>query len=248
LAANFKEFNENKISVVYDFSNLEYLEGYQKLMEQTFNNVKFYTDNHFGSLKQTLTELMRLENTYTMYLCDDIIMVNPFSLNDKEIQIINHEKDIMSTSLRLWEGIDFCYATNQKSPPPTFVKDFCWDWRFASGDWGYPMSCDGNIYLTSFFREKNNLISYTYPNNFEAALAARADQTKPLTACYLQEPKLINIPANVVQHIYPNRHGNLKTPDVLNELWLRGKRLDLEKYLNRKFNAVHIELQLKFEE
>jgi hypothetical protein len=30
----------------------------------------------------------------------------------------------MSTSLRLWEGIDFCYATNQKSPPPTFVKDY----------------------------------------------------------------------------------------------------------------------------
>ena len=32
LAANFKEFQENEISVVYDFSDLEYIEGYQKLI------------------------------------------------------------------------------------------------------------------------------------------------------------------------------------------------------------------------
>lgn len=248
LAANFKEFNQNEINVVYDFSDLQYLEGYQKLMEQTYSNVKFYNDNQFGSLKNTLTELMRLENKFTMYLCDDIIFVNPFSLNDKEIQIVKTEKDVMSTSLRLWKGIDFCYATNSSSPTPNFIKDFCWDWRTAIGDWGYPMSCDGNIYLTKFLSSKNAAINYVYPNHFEAALASTADRNVPLTACYLSEPKLINIPANIVQNVYSNRHANIKTPAILNQLWLRDKILDLDFYLGKKFNSVHVELDLKFKE
>jgi hypothetical protein len=248
LAANFTEFQENEVSVVYDFSGLEYIEGYQKLMEQTPPNVKFYTDNQFGSLKNTLTALMRPENVFTMFLCDDIIIVNPFSLNDNEIQIVKTDRDVMSTSLRLWNGINFCYATNNPSPVPSFVKSFCWDWRVASGDWGYPMSCDGNVYLTQFLREKSAAINYVYPNHFEAGLASTADRNIPLTSCYLNEPKLINIPANVVQHIYANRHGNLKTPATLNQLWLRDKQLDLDFYLGKKFNTVHIELELKFKD
>lgn len=248
LAANFKEFQENEISVVYDFSDLEYLEGYQKLMEQTPPNVKFYTDNHFGSFKNTLTALMRPQNVFTMFLCDDIIIVNPFSLNDNEIQIVKTDRDVMSTSLRLWNGINFCYATNSSSPVPNFIKDFCWDWRVASGDWGYPMSCDGNIFLTDFIKSKSAVINYRYPNHFEAALASTADRAIPLNACYTLEPKLINIPANIVQTVYQNRYANIKTAATLNQFWLRDKSLDLDFYLGKKFNTVHVELELKFKD
>jgi hypothetical protein len=247
LAATFKEFQENEVSVVYDFSDLAFLEGYQKLMETVPPNVKFYTDTQFGSLKDTLMTLMRPENRYTMYLCDDNIFTSEWSLQDKEIKIMETDSQVMSTSLRLWKGIDFCYAANQSSPPPPFVKDFCWDWRTTSGDWGYPMSCDGNVYRTEFMRQKTQAINFVYPNHFEAGMASTADHSIPLTSCYLEGPKVYNIPANVVQHIYPNRHGNLKTANFLNEMWMRGKRLNLSKYLGQKFRTVHIELELEFE-
>jgi hypothetical protein len=248
LAASFKEFKENEVSVVYDFSNMDFLEGYQKLMETTPPNVKFYTDNQLGSLKETLLHLTRTDNIFTMYLCDDIIFVNPFSLADKEIQIVKTNSAVMSTSLRLWKGIDFCYATNSPSPAPSFIDEFCWDWRQTTGDWGYPMSCDGNIYLTEFLKRKTQAINFVLPNHFEAGLAGTADPSYPLTSCYLSEPKLINIPANVVQHAYANRHGNLKTAAVLNEMWLRDMQLDLDFYVGKKFNTVHVELELKFKE
>lgn len=245
-ARAFKEFSDHEISVVYDFTDMQFIEGYEKLREQTYSNVKFYTDHQFGSLKDTLMGLMRPENKYTMYLCDDNIFTDQWSVNDPEIKIMDAESSVMSTSLRLWKGIDFCYATNKPSPVPNFIKNFCWDWRETSGDWGYPMSCDGNIYRTEFLRQKTQTLNFVYPNNFEAGLAGTADHSIPLTSCYLDGPKVYNIPVNVVQHIYPNRHGNIQTPEYLNELWLRDKSLDINFYYGKKFNTVHKELELKF--
>lgn len=247
LQKTFKEFAENEISIVYDFTDVEYFDAYEKLKEKSPANVKFFTDNEFGTLKQTVLSLMDDKKCFTMFLCDDIIFVNDWSLKDKEIQILKTDTDVLTTSLRLWSGINFCYATNSNTPQPQFKNEFCWDWQQSSGDWGYPMSLDGNVFLTSIIKQKTQAVNFNYPNQFESALAETADRSFQKNACYLTEPKLINIPANIVQQIYQNRHGNLKTASELNQLFLNDKSLDLDFYLGKKFHTVHVELELKIQ-
>jgi len=245
LEKTFKEFNQTQINVVYDFTSIEYFDAYEKLKEKCPTNINFFTDNEFGTFKETLLRLMDETKEFTMFLCDDIIFVNNWSLKDKEIQILKTDKNVMTTSLRLWSGIDFCYATNTNSPQPKFLNEFCWNWELASGDWGYPMSCDGNVFLTSFIKGKTALINFKYPNQFESALAETVDRSIKYASCFLEAPKLINIPANIVQNVYKNKHGNIRSASELNQLYLEDKILDLDFYLGKSFNTVHVELELK---
>jgi hypothetical protein len=245
LKTTFKEFNNSIVNVIYDFTNMEFYEGYEILKKETFENVKFYTDKEFGSFKQTLFNVLDSEKYFTMFLCDDIIFSNNWSISDKEIQILKHNQKIIATSLRLWEGIDFCYSINQKTPPPSFDGDNVWSWIGLNGDWGYPMSVDGNVFRTEDIMTKIAAVMFSTPNELEAVLAATADQNYPLYVCYRHEPKLFNIPANIVQTKFMNRHANIKTADNLNYLFLDGKRLDEKFYFGKKFNTVHVELDLK---
>lgn len=244
LKQTFKEYNKTKINVIYDFTDTEFYDGYELLKEQTDKNINFVTDNEYGSFKTTVLNLLDPKKDLTMFLCDDIIFSNDWSLTDKEIEVLKTDETIIATSLRLWDGIDFCYATNQKSQCPK-LENGIWNWTIAEGDWGYPMSVDGNIFKTDFIKSKIEAIPFNTPNDLEAALAITVDNSKPNYCCYVSEPKLFNIPANVVQTKFLNRHGNIKTANQLNYLFLDGKRLDETFYYGKKFNTVHVELYLK---
>lgn len=247
LKQTFKEYSETKINVIYDFTDTEFYDGYELLKEQTDKNINFVTDNEYGSFKSTVLNLLDTKKDLTMFLCDDIIFSNNWSLSDKEIKILKTDKTIIATSLRLWDGIDFCYAANQKSQCPK-LENGIWNWTLAEGDWGYPMSVDGNIFKTDFIKSKIEAIPFNTPNDLEAVLSATVDNSKPNYCCYASEPKLFNIPANVVQTKFLNRHGNIKTANQLNYLFLDGKRLDETFYRGKKFNTVHVELELKIKE
>jgi translation elongation factor P/translation initiation factor 5A len=243
----FREYKETQVNILYDFTDTEFYDGYEILKEYSDENIKFITDNEFGSFKQTILNILDPKKNLTMFLCDDIVFTNDWSLSDKEIQILEKNESIIATSLRLWEGINFCYATRQSTPPPK-LENGIWNWTKFVGDWGYPMSVDGNVYKTEFILSKINEVPFKTPNELESALAITADRSKPNCCCYVTEPKLFNIPANIVQTVYQNRHGNIKTANELNYLFLSGKRLDEMFYRNKKFNTVHVELELKIKD
>lgn len=247
LKRTFKEYKETQINVLYDFTDTEFYESYEILKEQCDENIKFITDNEFGSFKQTVLNTLDPKKDLTMFLCDDIVFTNDWSVSDKEIQILEKNNSIIATSLRLWEGIDFCYAARLSSPAPK-LENGIWNWTTSVGDWGYPMSVDGNIYKTEFILSKINEVAFKTPNELEAVLAITADRSKPNYCCYVTEPKLFNIPANIVQTTFQNKHGNIKTANQLNYLFLNGKRLDDNFYYGKKFNTVHVELELKIKE
>lgn len=248
LKLNFKEFNNSNITVLYNFSNNEYLKSY-KIIEN--NNefeipIKFVPDNFYGSFKESLMKIIDSNNELTMFLVDDIIFKAPFSLNDKEIEYVKNNQEIIAHSLRLWKGIDHCYATNSPNSIPKFVKGCIWNWTNAEGDWNYPMSVDGNIYRTNFIFDKINNINFKNPNQLEAGLSATAERSKSYLSCYVDESKLLNIPANIVQQTYANRHGNIVSVEELNDCFLNSQRLSYQHVLNYQNNTVHVEIPLKW--
>jgi hypothetical protein len=63
--------------------------------------------------------------------------------------------------------------------------------------------------------------------------------------CY-KTSKLLNIPANKVQTEIPNRVGSIITAEDLNDNYLSGLVIDIEKYASYQNNAPHIELPIEF--
>ena len=248
LKSSFKEIDSVKINVLYNSSNESFYNSYLQLAEhkENINSTQFISDNLYGSFKESLLKILNLKNELTMFLVDDIIFKSEWSLNDHEIQFVKNNNEIIAHSLRLWNGIDHCYATNKPNSIPKFVKKCIWNWTTADGDWNYPMSVDGNIYRTNFIFEKINQINFKNPNQLEAGLAATADHTKQYMSCYVEQSKLLNIPANIVQTVYSNRHGNILSAEELNNNFVVGKRLSYEHIKNYSNNTVHVELPLKW--
>lgn len=248
LKLNLKEFKDCRLSILYNYSSDEYLQAYKQIENnnELGISINFIPDNLHGSFKESLLRTIDLKNQLTMFLVDDIIFKTSFSLEDREIQFVKNNQEIIAHSLRLWKGIDYCYATNNPNSIPKFVKGCIWNWTNAEGDWNYPMSVDGNIYRTNFIFEKINQINFKNPNQLEAGLSATVDRNKLYLSCYVEESKLLNIPANIVQQTYANRHGNIISVKELNDSFLNNKRLSYEHVLNYQNNTVHVEIPLKW--
>lgn len=252
----FKDLNDFKFTVIYRATTKEYETGYNKL----FSNYPTQTPewNCFNFVKETDFK-RNVENSIdttkplTMFLVDDLLFKAPFSLKDKEIQLVLNNKEILATSLRLWSGINHCYATNQPSKVPVFTKGYVWKWRSSNGtegDWAYPFSLDGNIFRTDFIINRLRQIkNYTNPNTLEACLSMDASAVlgtglPEYMCCYTSESKLINIPANIVQTEFKNRVGNLITPEELNERYLTDQIIDIKETIKqaKNNNTVHAEI------
>jgi len=183
-----------------------------------------------------------------MFLVDDIIFVNDISTNDKQFGLIRNNTLMLGLSLRLHNGVTHCYATNEDTKVPKFVKGCVWSWRGCQGDWGYPMSVDGNIYNTDFIKRLVDTTNYNNPNTFEVALdmASKHPETPAYMCCYPGGPRLINIPANRVQQQYKNRFAKGYSPEELNEKYLEGSVIDISSYEGIKPNTVHVPVAIEF--
>jgi hypothetical protein len=202
------------------------------------------------SFKKDVLESVYSSDPLTMFLVDDIIFKAPFSTSDKEVELVKNNKEILALSLRLDQNITHCYATNQPSTVPSFVKGNIWKWPGAEGDWGYPFSVDGNIYRTDFILPKLQLYGYNNPNELEAmlnsnnaSLVALGTSGKPeYMACYSKGSKLVNIPANRVQNAFQNRHANSMSAEELNTRFINGEHISLDTVGNIQNTTVHAEI------
>lgn len=193
--------------------------GYKKLIaiyEMTEHNVSFLAETAF---KEQTIKAVDPSVPYTMMLVDDIVFINSWNMIDVEA-VLDHPVTLCH-SLRLHSGITRCYPTNQTTIVPNKddlvnEKMMRWDWtqHGNNGDWGYPMSCDGHVFRTKQLLSILNHIPFTSPNTLEASMATLANTNNSIRglnkmSCYLNGSALVNIPANRVQHEFPNRAGTV---------------------------------------
>jgi len=227
----FSGISPGNIHVLYTFSNEAFGSGYVK-------TIMLHPDVHFafenkGCFKSDMLKLISMKKEFTIFFVDDIILKDKFDIGSPEVHHFLINEDIACLSLRLYPGINYCYTMNIPMTPPNFIGDkMIWDWHKACpGDWSYPMSLDGHLFRTKDIYSKLVQIEYSNPNTFEGNLA-----NSPLPAPYMMcftESKLLNIPANKVQDVNGNRHGNLTAYDI-NEQYIYGKRLSFDKLLKNK--------------
>lgn len=238
----YKEYEESKINVLYLTSNEKFEKGYNKLKD-LHKNVNFLKETNF---QKDLLSLVDEDQTYTVFFVDDIVWKDYFSIND-DIFSNFYDERVLCLSLRINNYLNYCYPASIFMNTPEFDEHNRWNWikERHNGDYGYPMSLDGHIFMTDEILSLLENIKYNNPNDLESKLSYNPLIESPLMVCY-KDSKIINIPCNKVQTNNPNKHGNVSI-DVLNENFLKGKRLSFKEYEFIKNRSCHIELDLFYE-
>ncbi len=253
----FLDWNQANVTVIYKVTgggtkeNPLY-QGY-KLCEQLHPEFNYLPEDMCESFKQATLNAVNVENPLTMFLVDDIVFKSPMSLSDEEFAVtFAGDPNVLCLSLRLYEGINYCYPIGKSVSVPSSVLsgENTWNWVGQEGDWGYPLSLDGHVFTTETIRPFLENLEYKNPNTLEASMSINTElvQNAPLMACYRANSKLLNVPANRVQDTFNNRVGNLVTVEELNEKFLSKQRISLEPFIECKNNAPHVELSYAFEE
>jgi hypothetical protein len=229
----FKEFDQQKINILYKCSNLFFKEGYDKLIEE-YPSINFVLENDF---KNDLISLIK-NNKYTIFFVDDIIWKEPFSLNCADFKLFQNNENILTYSLRLHPNLTYCYTANVLMNP---TKSKLFTWYSLPGDYGYPMSLDGHFFRTDDIMNLLINLPYNNPNQLEAMMSMRP-LNKPLMLCS-EKSIIFNNPCNKVQTNNPNRHGNISA-EYLNENFLNDYIIDLEPFKHLNNESCHKEISI----
>lgn len=239
LRTNFR----NKIHVIYKFSNYEHEKSYNDLiLEVKKFNFEIEWVKEKKSFKNTLIEV--LENIITdkiFFLTDDDLFINDIDFNDCEKL---SDKDLIF-SFRLSKNISFSYNLQKKIKLPTLSKlnyknYYKFNWFETDGEWNYPWSVNGHVYLSSDIIILSSITDYYAPNSYEAALQDFNFLGKNKLGICPEKSFLINLPVNITQNEIKNKSGSIQIDDYL-KAWGNKKKLDIYALKNHKPHSVHEE-------
>lgn len=227
------------MSVLYTASTPQFEAGYCRLISTTGSAHLIRED---GAFKDALLRLIDDRKKYTVFFVDDIVFRRDHSFYCDELDWLD-DGDVACISLRLSKSINYTYSTDLPSPCP--IKGARkWRWFGQPGVWGYPMSLDGHVFLTSDILPSVQRIDFHGPNELEAALAS-SPLPKAYMAC-LREHPLFNIPMNRVQDTITNRCARGWTAEELNTMFLSGQVIDTRPFDNIDNNSPHFEVEFSF--
>ena len=191
--------------------------------------VTFVPETDFG--RQVVELLERQHAPLACFLTDDDLVTQPVRMDVIESAL--RDAHVLAFSLRLGRNTTYCYSMARPQAPPAFQPcdhgHLTWSWPGAEGDFGYPMSVDGQIFRASELREILRGLRFASPNSLEGTMADMAGQfteSKPMLACF-SSSALVGVPLNRVQNECQNRSGQdpQMTAEALNRAYLSGARL-----------------------
>jgi hypothetical protein len=234
------------INVLYSCDSIRHQLSYNTL-ELEYPDVIFHNEQSFKN-----DVLSLLENTKNvMFVCDDCIFTNNFSL--KEIDsLLDEQTKAIGFSLRLGTNTQYCYPLDmhQECPACIKVRDnvLMFGWNSAEYDYGYPLELSSSIYRTLDIIPLLQNLSYNNPNQMESVLSQNAFYfypTRPVIMCYETSVAFCN-PINKIQDFNNNRHGtNIEySSDSLLTKWEKCGRIDISKFNGFVSNSCHQEVNI----
>ena len=239
-----------KLNILYKASNDEYNRGYNMIRDL----YPQFTYKKEESFKEDLLSLFN-ESKYTIFLTDDDIIYQSFKLNNDELHNIFMLTNANCFSLRLGLNTVDCYTQQRLNKLNKYnTHNFYYDidliepvisWKVgdSTNDYAYPMSVDGHIFKTEYIKNLCEVLEYSNPNLFEAMLSNFG--TSEMIISSYKNNKLVNSPINRVQETFQNLSGIKYKYSVedLNEMYLDGLILNLEKMNFNEITGCHQEIQ-----
>jgi hypothetical protein len=238
---SIKQFTDIKsANILYTVTSESFQKGYD-LLKNKYKNFNFILQSN--NFKSDVLKLINPVLKYTTFFVDDNIFVSEFKLENELPKLTDN---VATISPRIHKNLNYCYTANVKMITPQIINNrYVWYKILNNGDYDYPMSLDGNIFLTSDILPLLERLNYRSPNTLEGNLSINPIK-KDYVICY-DQPVLINVPANKVQVDNTNRNMN-QSPEEMNSKFLRKYRIYLDDIVNQKdnFKSCHVELEYKW--
>lgn len=248
LKANAPDIGTAEIRVLYAASRPAFSSLYRVLAGE-HPDVRLWRESEF---RTDLIDLVR-DTHHVLFLVDDTLIVRPFSAM-RAVQALEDDESTLGISLRLGCNTTYCYTLDKAQRLPDFEEvgsDLLrFDWTSAEFDFGYPLELSSSIYRTCDVLPLLTSLEYWNPNTLESELAQRASTfsaERPRLGCFTQSVAF-SVPANMVQTAWTNRiDGNPGlSADALAERYLRGERLDVDRFRGFVPSAAHEEVPFEY--
>lgn len=251
----------SRLEIIFSASSERYLSAYAEVeAAHRSDRMTFYSEAAYGTFRGALETVMASVETSTMFfLVDDILFIREVDISVfASLASIN-----VIPSMRLGRNITWSYMLGRLQGQPSLKRldlneecypfgeqrdtDNLWAWRWRSGqcDWAYPLSVDGNIFMTDVIRDLVRACDFSSPNTLEAGLQVFSAEVQLTWGVCFNRSRLVNLAINKVQVDYENRHGSTHQ-DLLLEKWVNGYCLDLPLASDLKVTSVHTEPDLVF--
>lgn len=232
----FVEWKGQSVSIICKYSNDFYKQGYAKVkaLHPEFN---FIEESNFRT--DTLNAIFNTKKEYVAFLVDDDIFIDTLTLESPEFKEFDNNPLIATLSCRMAPYIDFCYTQNKPAKKPVLNEKRIWDWHSdCSGDWNYPWS----VAAFHIFRKMDLVplqnMNFRATNSFEGTFCNIPFSGRHQMICF-EHAKAFTGANNRVQIENNNRTENTDPVDMLNRIFLAGKRLSDEANHYIISNACH---------
>lgn len=204
-------------------------------VQAAFPDVEWRVETNF---KDDLDALIDPAVEYTCFGCDDVVFVR--DVWARHIEIVLDKNDFVGLSLRLGRHIKRDMFGGAMGQPeftvPPLSRFLAWDVTGAEsvGDWAYPWEVLGTVYPTPFVLRMISSIDAMSPSQLEARGATiwSGHTDRRLMAAFASA-RIVVPTVNIVQTEFPGNgiRGEVElSPEFLVECWVRGLRLDVERY------------------
>lgn len=240
---HFKEWGDNKLSILYTHSSDSYKAGYDRVMSL---HPEFIWIKESNFRQNTIDIFNGIQAPLVSFLVDDDVFINDVTLTCRSVKALLNNPNILCIAPRMSKEVNYCYTANIQTPPPTvFYEEGSWEWRAPglAGDWCYPMS------IASFhiFRKMDLIrpitqIPFRAPNSLEGTCLAPNSPDKPLMIL-MDNQKCVCGVNNKVQIENQNRHENSHSIESLNNMFLTGNRLSDKVNDGKTFKQAHVPVE-----
>lgn len=230
--------------VLYNASGKKYEKAYIELANYFIQyDIEFVKEADFKNDLVSIVE--KVKNEKIFFLVDDILFIRKVDMND----YINCNSHNVIASLRLGKNLSRCYTSSVKQPLPEFLAEnspqnkMKWKWSNGHYDWNYPLSVDGNLFLTDEIEILLKICEYKAPNSLEKNMQwFKSMFIGRYGICY-KESVIVNIPFNKVQNENINISSNIR-PEKMLKYWEEGYEIDIKKYFGIHTVSAHQEMPL----
>lgn len=239
------------IRVLYTYSDKNFKKGYETLIGEWKEFATFVCEKSFNS---DLKQIIATVDDYVCFMTDDDIFYQKADFRLKELLTVMKEIELGCFSFRLGKNTVNQYSTEEKSEIPNFLADYdnkflIWNKDLIPNiNFSYIFSVNGHVFRSTTIKHLFKAFDSDNPNHLESQLQKFRYFISPLIAC-LHESTLVNVPVNRVNKEVENIFGTqfLQAEEDLNDKYLSGKRIILNKIDFSKVEGTHQEFLLLME-
>lgn len=238
------------VTVIYKSSNDDYQKAYDDLFDE-FDNALPYREMGDANLTYWTKWFINSPRTENIaFTTDDTIIYRDVPSLEKWLHLINGE--IATFSLRY--GLNTTlqnYHTGEYQPAlALYDKGDCdtISWMFAHyhplHNYGYPFGLDMHIYKQAMIQGLTKYENFKTTNELESMLFHKS-RIVPQMIRSFEHSVAVNIPCNNMSGVTIACKDHGYSTEYLNEQYLAGKRLNLDKLCETKIIGCHQEIPLE---